>query len=283
MPWLRVTKRNPCVICEKGDWCTYTDDGEIANCMRIASDRPAKNGNGYIHRLKEPDAPEAPFRRRAPRPCPPPPRPAPKMAMSRLMIRWSAATTFAQEQELAQSLGVTVEAIRKLGASWSPSDNAWAFPMKDQHGATTGIRLRSMDGSKWAVKGSRSAMFLPSVDVKPGSLCLIPEGPTDTAACLSYGFYAIGRHACRCDMAPIRAVLMEKRLLPVIVADNDPEKMVAGELHRIGMEAAVAIGKALKMPHRIIVASGKDIRQMYQSDPDPARVHTLVKHAKWRK
>lgn len=283
MPWRRVTKQNPCVICEKADWCTYTDDGEIANCMRVMSDKPARNGNGYIHRLKEPDEPFVPVRRRELRYASPPPPPPRKLAMSKLMIRWSAATEFAQELALAQALGLTVESIRRLGAAWSPGNKAWAFPMKDQDGATVGVRLRSMDGRKWAIKGSKAAMFLPTADVKPGSVCLIPEGPTDTAACLAYGYFAIGRHACRVDMAPIRAVLISRRLQPVIVADNDPEKEVQGQLHRVGLEAAVEMGKALKMPHRIIVTSSKDIRQMYQHDPNPQRVDALIRQARWRK
>jgi hypothetical protein len=28
--WVRVTKRHPCPICGKGDWCGTTGDGQIA-------------------------------------------------------------------------------------------------------------------------------------------------------------------------------------------------------------------------------------------------------------
>ena len=39
--WIRVTKRNPCPVCGKPDWCLISEDGKAAICARIESDRPA--------------------------------------------------------------------------------------------------------------------------------------------------------------------------------------------------------------------------------------------------
>jgi len=49
-----VTRKHPCPICEKPDWCGLTDDGAIAICMRVVdgSIRDARNG-GFVHVLKE--------------------------------------------------------------------------------------------------------------------------------------------------------------------------------------------------------------------------------------
>ena len=52
--WRRVTRRDPCSICGRGDWCTRTEDGAIACCMRVedGSFKVARNG-GYLHRLSD--------------------------------------------------------------------------------------------------------------------------------------------------------------------------------------------------------------------------------------
>lgn len=62
--WVRVTKRNPCPICGKPDWCLMSQDGKAAICARIESDTPAGNkGAGWLHRLD------------TTKPLPPPPKP----------------------------------------------------------------------------------------------------------------------------------------------------------------------------------------------------------------
>lgn len=46
----RVTKKHKCPICSGSDWCGFTDDGKMAICMRVWSEKKAKNG-GFIHFL----------------------------------------------------------------------------------------------------------------------------------------------------------------------------------------------------------------------------------------
>jgi DNA primase len=50
--FVRTTKKNRCPICGKSDWCSTTDDRELAFCMRVSagSIKTAKNG-AYIHVL----------------------------------------------------------------------------------------------------------------------------------------------------------------------------------------------------------------------------------------
>lgn len=59
MKFPRVTKKNKCPICHSPDWCGISPDGNIAICMRVASDKTAANG-GFIHRLNEGDEKTAP-------------------------------------------------------------------------------------------------------------------------------------------------------------------------------------------------------------------------------
>ena len=47
---LRASRRRPCPICGKPDWCSISADGDIAVCMRKRSDHPARNG-GWTHIL----------------------------------------------------------------------------------------------------------------------------------------------------------------------------------------------------------------------------------------
>ncbi len=50
----RVSKKHPCEICGKPDWCTEIDDGRLAYCMRqsFGSIKQGRSG-GYIHVLRE--------------------------------------------------------------------------------------------------------------------------------------------------------------------------------------------------------------------------------------
>jgi hypothetical protein len=45
---------------------------------------------------------------------------------------------------LADSLGLSVESLKRLGAGWSKRYSAWTFPMSDASGQVAGIRLRRL-------------------------------------------------------------------------------------------------------------------------------------------
>ena len=49
---VRVDRANPCEVCGKPDWCSAADNGAFAICMRVESDRAARNG-GWVHRLEQ--------------------------------------------------------------------------------------------------------------------------------------------------------------------------------------------------------------------------------------
>jgi DNA primase len=93
--------------------------------------------------------------------------------------------------------------------------------MSDAAGQVVGIRLRGDNGRKWAVPGSREGLFLPA-GLTAGGRLLVCEGATDTAACLDWGFPAIGRPSCTGGVRHL--VELVKRLVPtdvVVVADAD--------------------------------------------------------------
>ncbi len=45
---VRVKRGRPCPICEKTDWCSVSEDGAMAICMRVPSEHETRNG-GYLH------------------------------------------------------------------------------------------------------------------------------------------------------------------------------------------------------------------------------------------
>ncbi len=57
--WNRVSRRSPCPVCSKIDWCSVSTDGTVACCMRVESGRALRNG-GWLHRLTdEPSCPSS--------------------------------------------------------------------------------------------------------------------------------------------------------------------------------------------------------------------------------
>jgi hypothetical protein len=209
--WSRVSRRRLCPVCGKADWCTIASDGAV-HCMRVASPQPMRSG-GWLHV-------DAVF-------TPPPPTwqeraEAPTIDVVGLLAEWTAATTWEQLHGLADDLCLTADSLRRLGACWSPRSRAWAFPMRNGKGEPIGIRLRSDDGHKWAVKGSRSGLFIPSS--RPGGMLLICEGPTSCAALLDLGFDAIGRPDCQGGGAFLQELLRQERRDVVVFGDHDTDK-----------------------------------------------------------
>jgi hypothetical protein len=52
----RASRKQPCPVCGKPDWCSLSRDGTIAICMRRPSAHATQNG-GYLHQLAAPSAP----------------------------------------------------------------------------------------------------------------------------------------------------------------------------------------------------------------------------------
>ena len=100
--------------------------------------------------------------------------------------------------EIAGILGCMDFWLQVWDIGWSPGHKAWTFPMRKPDGTVTGIRLRTRDGSKFAVKGSKEGLFMPEViDISPpAERILIAEGPSDTMKLWELGFIAIGRPSC---------------------------------------------------------------------------------------
>lgn len=258
--WLRVTRAVPCRICGKPDWCTVSSEG-AACCMRVESSKPMANG-GWLHI----DATVA-----GPRILPPSRDPSPTIDAASLIGRWRRETCEAQFEALAETLGLPVHPLAVLGASWAREHRAWAFPMHDGQGAIVGIRLRNDAGEKWAVRGSRSGIFAPNMT--PQDTAMVCEGPTDTAAAIAMGFWAVGRPSCSQGYVDVVTTFLRLGVRrAVIVADNDGP----------GLRGVHDLAKIINMPHKIFIPPTKDLRQLWQIGEGRRFVEAQLSSIMWR-
>jgi hypothetical protein len=217
--WCRVSRRSPCPICEKPDWCAVSDDGAVALCQRVES--PQRVGEaGWLHRLKDACDRE----RRFVRTIRLGPIATPRADLERQAAQHRETADAVRLLQLADSLGVSLEGLCRLGVGWSPEHRAWSFPMTDSAGHVLGIRLRRPNGFKFSVSGGKEGLFIPSTRIE-GERCplLVCEGPTDTAALLDMRFdNVVGRPSCTGGMKAL-VELVQRRLPPevVIVSDGD--------------------------------------------------------------
>jgi len=230
--WTRVTRKKPCPICEKPDWCSISADGQVVVCMRAESSKPCKSG-GWFHNLAEP----VQYR--------PEPRkkPVPVQDFTNLVCEYERNL---QDVEMAaQGLGVSARSLERLQTGWNGC--GLTFPMRDGHERIIGIRIRA-SSHKWCVPGSHNALFWPE-GVYSGSdyRLFICEGPTDCAALLSLGFGAIGRPSCQGGTDHMIEFLKGRRREVIVMADRDPaKKRPDGSVFRPGQEGAARLAQAIR-------------------------------------
>jgi hypothetical protein len=270
---MRVSKQNPCPACGKPDYCLIFDD--IAICMRSSSDRPHtfKDGSqGWIHKLGG-EHPKPVIHRE---------KPAPVIDAEAMMRRWLTETRADWIARLATNLGVSGASLLELRAAWAPEHKAWAFPMRSgATGMAVGIRLRSENGEKWAVKGSKQGLFLPYMTVQPTAY--IVEGPTDCAAGLTLGLFTIGRPSCSggsSDLATALPRLKISRL--VIIADNDPDKELVGHKYNPGLDGAQRLAEVIGVPCVTVILPTKDIREFVKLGGTAEDLENIVNQCVWK-
>jgi hypothetical protein len=227
--------------------------------MRVQSGKPAKSG-GWMHRIGE-----------GPRRYVPPPvtwRP-PGINAAKLMREWTATTTPAARAEFAASLGVSAPSLVAVGAAWAAPHSAWAFPMCDGYGSVVGIRLRNERG-KFAVRGSRQGIFL--ADVPSQRTLFVCEGPTDTAAAVELGLFAVGRPNCCCGGPEIKVFARRMACSRVVViSDND----------KPGLDGARKVGGQLLLPFAVYVPPAKDLREFVRLGGTRAMIENTLNNTIW--
>jgi len=212
----RVTKRKPCPICGKPDWCGMSSNSAVCVCMRISDGARRKSQNGgYVHRLT--DAPCSITHRRITCNF----QENKSADFSAIADQYRHTVCPEKLRELADGLGLSADALLRLRIGWDAGSCAWSFPMTDAARRVIGIRLRALSGRKFALTGSREGLFVPDGLTYSG-LLLICEGASDCAAILDLDFEAIGRPSCTGGVVLcVELVRNHYPLAVVIVSDVD--------------------------------------------------------------
>ena len=298
----KVSRREPCPVCGKSDWCVVSNDGGTAICFRTESDRPHDKG-GWVHVLKLTLPPMrrdfAPVRR---------PRPQ-LIDMERVMQGFRAEfegdgaerDVFDSAIEIGAELGMPGAVVDRLVCGRSRFYSAWAFPMRDGDGKVVGVRLREYGGSrKWSVAGSKDGLFYdPELQAAEtvshgmrGREIVVVEGPTDCAAGYAIGLATVGRSSCNTGAGHLKRLCERLRVSRVtIVTDNDSykERMVHAPggaptrtVWRPGMEGAERLAHDLGRMYRLVTPPRKDLREWLFAGLSADTFQTVADAQRWR-
>jgi len=272
--WRRVSRGEPCPICQRPDWCLVVGpegSPEAAICPRVESLRRAGEA-GWLHIL----------------------RPGKRQMVRSISIALDdgPATDFANLAEacerairaepyrlarLAESLGLSIESLQRLSVGWAAHHRAYSFPMRRGDGTICGIRLRSLDGRKWAVCGSKQGLFIPD-GIDATDRLLVCEGPTDLAACLDWGLAAIGRPSCNGGTRDLLAYVRQHRPSEIVVLADADAPGLRGAEALAGVLVAYAAARVIAPPPGI-----KDARAWRRSGAEARDVLAAIEAAPTRK
>lgn len=270
--YARVTKRMPCPICERPDWCLVAVDGSKACCARVESANQFGDA-GWLHTLDG-----SPIARREilerPKPI------APDFAAADFSHSCSRALSDLRLRPFAEEVGLSMETLRKLGIGWNNDRHEWTFPMRDHAGDIIGVRTRTESGEKRAVYGSRNGLFY--VPGWRGDPIFIPEGPTNVAALIDLGFDAIGRPSCNAG-ADLLERMVRGNWNIVIVADHDeakrkPDGSVFYPGQEWGERFAAKLAQYCRSVRLIEPLVGKDVRDWRRAGMTREGVLRLVRN-----
>lgn len=219
------------------------------------------------------------------------PKPAPAVRKEKplfdvlpLFTRWKQHTEDRHLEQLSHLLGIEELPLRALNVAWAEEHSAWAFPMVNAERCVTGVRLRNERGEKWAVTGGKNGLFVPNHHPPTSRRCFICEGPTDTAALLSIGLFAIGRPSCNegatllCEILPVLGIREA-----VIVADHDRDKNAPdGQSYNPGVDGAVGLSAKLPVRNCIWLPATKDAREFVRNGGSAQQIENAIKSVKWR-
>jgi hypothetical protein len=223
-------------------------DGTSAICPRVPDGAARWLGEaGYLHHLTNTPAVPEYYKDYA--------EPEPTIDAAAIASQCSAALTGENLHTTAVNLGVTQGALLAMDMGWHEQYKAHTFPMCNANGDAIGIRLRDpVTGRKWAIRGSRSGLFLAAQAYTIGGQLVVCEGPTDTAAALSLKLMAVGRPFCRGGTEYILSLVRQLHCAVVIVADIDGP----------GVDGAYSLADALfgaAVGIKVIRPRAKDMRE----------------------
>lgn len=266
--WPKFSKERPCPACGRFDWTCRAGDRAFI-CMRVASDRPAKDG-GYYHWYD------------SAKPILPPPRlkipPKPTVNPN------SVSGVEFNLDKLAGDLGVSEMSLKALGVVWSNQYHAWLFPMRNGGNELVGWNRRFENGEKKIVAGMKGGLYIPQTEPQP--TLFICEGGSDTAALFDMGLFGIGRFNVSSGAADLKKFLSTNKIYrAVIIADNDGIKKYNAGTGRPGIEGALRLKKELGVASVIWMPPSpcKDVREFKKRGGTASLILNDVSKKVWSK
>ncbi len=235
---IRVSKRNPCPICEKPDWCTLSADGTLAFCMRISSERKAGNGS-FIHILADPKPPPAPLNDKH--------EWIPVEDWSEKAIEcFRHPKAKAAREAVSERLELSEGTLEAMLVGWSADRRGefttWPeWKLYKGQMTITSIDRRYADGTKKCMKGGKRGMYVIEHWWVAAGPVLMPEGGSDAAALIDIGCCVVGRFACRGGVRDMTTLLRrfigsERRI--VVIGDNDDDPTRRGKIDACSLMCA---------------------------------------------
>jgi len=260
--WIRASGCKPCPVCKKKDWCLVAVNGGAAICPRVEQGSVAYiDGSGWLHRFGDDDSPKPRLK------VSPKPLPEHNQVLADVFHGLRKHITPAALKCLSQDVGVSSKSLDRLGVGYSATKNAYAFPMSRARNRFLGIRYRTRHGDKFAAKGSKQGLFVPS-SFTLAKAVVVCEGPTDTAAMLDLDFNAIGRASCNSGVRLVQEIVQGNPV--AILADSD-------EAGRAGARQL-----AKKLPRAVIIEPDdcKDAREWVANGVCRGRVLEKINEAR---
>ena len=270
---VKVSKRDPCPICKRTDWCLVNPSTGIVICMRVEDGSFCEKPNAqgipqYLHRLDGYDAGQNQRTYIAPKPKPD----ASKLSIDEvkaILDQTLSGNEVGQKlQHLAEQWKISVDTLKTLGFGWI--NGYWTMPERNAAGQVIGINRRWPDGKKRQYRNtSRGLTFVPDTLGTEGDILLV-EGASDTAVLLHLGFNVIGRDSAYGGNPHLSNVLSNsghnRRI--IVIGENDKKE----DGRWVGRAAAIAIAERLANDLGVTTywtlppEEHKDVRAWHMSD-----------------
>lgn len=270
MEFQRRKRGVPCPICGHQAWCTVSDNGELARCMRVegAKESIGSDGSiGWIHRLREKFVAVERNEKK------PPLNSAQVTEIARKSFDHMKAQ--AVRESVAKQLGVSVASLvaLRVGYGCDKDGREWSsWPSRDAGGNVIGITRRYGNGEKKTMYRTRTGLFYPATRDGLRGPILIVEGGSDVAAAYSVGLPAIGRPSNTGGVEWIRLLLGKRKA--IVIGENDCKPENRGTLKSCptdcrgcghcfpGLFGAQVVAGKLNLPYVIPPGDMKDLREV---------------------
>ncbi len=261
MPWMQASNAFPCPICGRKHYCTMKPDQGIVKCTTVSdgafSFKKDNAGVGFFHKHKFDGI------------VPDPPKKEIKASQDWASAMKEAVTAPRRHfRTLARFFGCSPNHLREWEVGFLTNRQlealdtrcneygCWTFPMRDAQGKVIGLRLRTPNGFKYAVRGSQNGLFYKT-GLTPGRPLLVVDGASDALAGFVQNLHLVGRPSSTTGNDHLLPLI--QRLQPIYVTQllDDDE----GDTRQHAYDTARDVLDSYPYGSIIYPEKGKDLRE----------------------